>query len=247
MKGIIYKITNDINIKVYVGQTWKTVEERFHRHCAEARWYNTKKMPIVLAIKKYGKQHFKIKIIEELINCTQQNLDEKEIFWVKELKTFSPNGYNLRAGMGHSVWSDEVKQKISIANKGRKVTAETIEKLRISHLGHKMKEESKKKLSMLNKGKSLTAEHKEKIGLSNKGKIVSNESKEKMRKKKLKFEYEIISPNGEKLKTNNLKNFSKINQLNNGHMNSVARGKKKNYKGWKVISMRELQSSEKEG
>ena len=87
MKAIIYKITNDINDKVYVGQTWKTAEERFSRHLAESRWKNTNcgsikhsVMPIILAIKKYGACRFKVHTLEEIVDCTQSFLNEREVF-----------------------------------------------------------------------------------------------------------------------------------------------------------------------
>ncbi len=67
MKGKIYKITNKVNGKIYVGQTIKTLEERFQKHC----WGTTEKdkyhlnMAIKKAIKKYGKENFIIELIEE--------------------------------------------------------------------------------------------------------------------------------------------------------------------------------------
>ena len=57
MKGKIYKITNKVNGKIYVGQTIKSLKERFQKHC----WGTTYKdkyhlnMAIKKAIKKYGK------------------------------------------------------------------------------------------------------------------------------------------------------------------------------------------------
>lgn len=234
MKAIIYEITNDVNSKVYIGQTWKTAQERFKRHCAEARWQNTKIMPIVFAIRKYGPSHFKINVLEELTDCTQSKLDEREVFWVQELKTFSPNGYNLKAGQSHGVWSEEIKKKIGDGNRGKKRNKETIERLRMSHKGHKVKDSTKHKLSIINTGKVLSEDHKQKIAESNTGQKRSNEAKEKMREKKLKFTYEVISPNGQLIKTQNLRQFCRDNDLNAGHMNSVACGKKAHYKHWRV-------------
>ena len=79
MLGKIYKITNKINGKVYVGQTTKTLKERFEKHC----WGTTKKdsyhfnMAIKKAIKKYGKENFTIELIEE-VETTK--LDEREVY-----------------------------------------------------------------------------------------------------------------------------------------------------------------------
>jgi group I intron endonuclease len=242
MIATIYKIINDINNKIYVGQTWKTAKKRFKRHCAEARWKNTKNMPIILAIKKYGQEHFKVKILEKLKNPTQKEVDDREIYWVNHLNTFSPNGYNLKAGQGNGIFSQETKDKISKSNTGKKATSETIEKLRISHLGYKVKESTKRKLSEINKGKILSEEHKNKITQSLMGHKCTVESKNKMRDKKLKYEYELLSPNNIIFKTNNLRIFSIEHNLNVGHMNSVANGRIKHHKNWTLISRKELKS-----
>lgn len=237
MEAIIYKIINDINYKVYVGQTCKTTEQRFARHCAEAKWKNTKKMPIILAIKKYGKEHFQIIAIEILTDCEQPQVNEREVFWAKELNAFSPNGYNLKAGQGNGAWSEEIKKKISLGNKGKKRTQETIEKLRVSHLGYKVKDSTKQKLSDFNRGKKLSAEHKKKIADSNTGRETTELAKEKMRIKKIKFNYRITSPDGILYETNNLRQFCRDKGLNAGHMSSVATNNKLHYKQWKVTKL----------
>lgn len=112
MNGI-YKITNSLNEKVYVGQTTTSLKKRFHGHC-----YDDAKNPINLAIKKYGKDNFKIELLEEVLT---KDLDSKEQFYIKTLNTLSPNGYNLRTG-GHTGYkfTDEVKLKISKSKMGKK-------------------------------------------------------------------------------------------------------------------------------
>lgn len=59
MKGSIYKITNLINGKVYIGQTTQPIEKRFKSHCYKdgcTKLYN--------AMKKYGKSNFSIELLE---------------------------------------------------------------------------------------------------------------------------------------------------------------------------------------
>lgn len=241
MDATIYKIINDLNDKIYVGQTWQTIEERFKRHCAEARWENTKKMPIVLAIKKYGHCHFQIIELEKLIAPTQEYVDQREVHWAKVLNSLAPNGYNLKVGGAAGLLSEITKKRISEGNKGKKASPETKEKLRLSHMGHVVKESTKKKLSEINTGKVLSYDHKEKISRSNFGKTRTALQRSRMSIAKIKYEYRIIAPTGDVFITNNLTQFSKDNHLNKGHMGSVASGRKSHYKGWKVETKSSLQ------
>lgn len=230
----VYVISNIINQKLYVGQSTKSIEERFKRHCSEAKWNNRKNMPIVNAIHKYGENNFKIKILEQSENFTKKQLDDLEIYWANKLNTFVPFGYNLKAGNGPGSMSEIIKQKISNSNKGKKVSQQTKERLRISHLGYIVKQSTKEKLSQKNLGKILTREHKTKIANSNTGKVKSIETKDKMRQKKLKFNYIIIDPFKNIHTTNNLRQFCRQNNLSNCHMNLVSAGIEKVYKNWKV-------------
>ena len=147
---IIYKITNNINSKVYIGQTVQSLDKRWKRHT----WYSTlnrNAMAITNAIKKYGKENFKIEIIDEASDIIE--LNEKEVFYIKKMKSLSPNGYNLTTGGFNKFLSEETKKKISESNKGKKISDETRKRLSDSHKGYKMSEESKIKLSEKNKGK----------------------------------------------------------------------------------------------
>lgn len=111
MYGVIYKITNLVNGKIYIGQTKNNVELRFYQH----RYSDS---VIGKAIRKYGIKNFKIDIVEECESFEKMN--EREIFWIKELNCKYPNGYNLTDG-GEGVVnpSEEIRQKISNTKKGR--------------------------------------------------------------------------------------------------------------------------------
>ena len=93
MLGRIYKITNLINNKVYIGQTINTLQERWWGHCQNVN-SNSYKMVIKRAIKKYGKESFKIELLEE---CDQKLLNEKERFWINYYNSFK-EGYNSTIG-----------------------------------------------------------------------------------------------------------------------------------------------------
>lgn len=59
----IYKITNSINGKIYIGKTYKTIEQRFKEHFKDSKRY--KNRPLYRAINKYGIESFKIEVIEK--------------------------------------------------------------------------------------------------------------------------------------------------------------------------------------
>lgn len=89
----IYKITNKINGKMYIGQTTTSINRRFFEHKYNAKT-RTDKFPLYCAIRKYGEENFVIEKIEE---CDNDRLDEREIFWIAYFDTFK-NGYNSTLG-----------------------------------------------------------------------------------------------------------------------------------------------------
>lgn len=92
--GYIYKITNKINGKVYIGQTSKTIEERWKRHIIDTKRKDRKNSAIQNAILKYGKENFSI---EEIEKCDISELNNREIYWIAFYDSFH-NGYNCTLG-----------------------------------------------------------------------------------------------------------------------------------------------------
>ncbi len=84
--GYVYKITNDINDKVYIGETTRSLEVRFQEHAFEKR--STSR--IHKAIQELGWQHFKIQEIERV---PISQLYERETYWISEYNSYH-NGYN---------------------------------------------------------------------------------------------------------------------------------------------------------
>lgn len=92
--GYIYVITNQINNKQYVGQTTKSIEERFQEHIYCSKSDRLKGRPLYSAIRKYGADNFNIALLEE---CQNDELNEKEVIWIDRLNTYR-NGYNATIG-----------------------------------------------------------------------------------------------------------------------------------------------------
>lgn len=86
----IYKISNYINNKVYIGQSKNNVKERFKRHLNDAT-SNRLDTHLARAIRKYGTKAFYIEIIEEV--KTQTELNEREHYWINYFDSVN-NGYN---------------------------------------------------------------------------------------------------------------------------------------------------------
>ena len=88
----IYKITNDINQKLYIGKTELSIEKRFKEHCSDAFRDRNEKRPLYAAMRKYGIEHFHIESIEET-----DNPEEREVYWIEYYGSFK-NGYNATKG-----------------------------------------------------------------------------------------------------------------------------------------------------
>lgn len=96
----IYKITNQINGKCYIGQSID-IEKRWKQHISDAKNSNRKKCPYFhKALIKYGIENFKFEILEE---CLIDKLNEREIYWIKFYNSYE-NGYNLTPGGNQSIW-----------------------------------------------------------------------------------------------------------------------------------------------
>lgn len=153
---VVYKITNIINSKVYIGCTTKTVEERFKKHCLKRN--NT---IFGKAIKSYGRDNFTIEIIETCLS--EKDMFEKEIFWIKEFKSNNRDfGYNMTEGgdrgavyYGEDNWSfgrkNEKLSELNKSRKGQKQTKEHIENVRKAMIGKKRSKETKLKMSIARK------------------------------------------------------------------------------------------------
>jgi group I intron endonuclease len=126
---IIYKVTNTVNGKIYIGQTIRPLDVRKWQHISDRR-HNRDFSYFHQALNKYGKESFEWQILE---HCdSKEELDEMEFHYIKQYNTFRPGGYNLTTGGDGCVGnirSDEWRAKQSLAKKNKKLNISDIERL----------------------------------------------------------------------------------------------------------------------
>jgi len=128
---VIYKITNNITKNIYIGQTIKDVKKRFNDHCS----LGSKCPKISSSIQKHGRENFTIEVIERCNSI--EELSKREEYWIKELNSIE-NGYNLTAGGDRVVFTDEVKRKMSLSHKGKKLSKEHKASISLANSGRSL-------------------------------------------------------------------------------------------------------------
>jgi group I intron endonuclease len=202
-QGIIYKATNLINDKCYIGQTSRKFKKRMQEHLnpvkdGEVYFHN--------ALKKYGKENFKWEIIYE---CDEIMLDMMETFKIMVCHSHysEGKGYNLTWGGKHSIGmlgkhhTDETKKILSETHSGsnnpfygKKHTEETKRKISYGGKGRKCSEETRRKISEFRKTfkytekakKKMSENHADMSGINNPmfGRKHTEETKRKIREKR---------------------------------------------------------------
>ena len=172
MYGYVYLVTNSLDGKIYVGQH---KAEKF-----ESRYLGSG-IHIRNAVKKYGKDKFAVKLIDTAES--KEELDEKEIYWIRELDSRNPDvGYNLaKGGAGHQM-SGTTRQRMAEAHRGRKnpKSPETIKKLSEALKGHAVSAEARRHMSESQQGKKMSEEQKRKISNALKGRVKSEEERKRL-------------------------------------------------------------------
>ena len=145
---IIYKTTNLINGKIYVGKDYHNNPE-----------YLGSGVIIKRAVKKYGKTNFKKEIIE---TCTEENIDEKEKYWIKSLNaTDREVGYNRSPGGIVTVYGkDHPMYGAHLAEIARKRLSAALSGKNHPNYGKHLSEKTRMLISKANTGKHPTEETK---------------------------------------------------------------------------------------
>lgn len=87
----IYKITNKVNEKIYIGQS-VNIEGRCRSH---RRKYHFNNSLLYRAMNKYGINNFTFETIDK---CRKEELNDKEMYWIKHYESNGINGYNITSG-----------------------------------------------------------------------------------------------------------------------------------------------------
>ena len=122
--GYIYKITNTLNDKVYIGQTIKTVQKRFTQHKNNSNKEYFSQIVLYKAFNKYGIENF---ICEEIEEVPNDKLDEREKYWIEYYDSYF-NGYNStlggRATQLYNWDTDDIIEKYIVLKSARAVAKE---------------------------------------------------------------------------------------------------------------------------
>lgn len=114
--GIIYKATNLVNNKMYIGLTRNSINKRKSQH-----FYNKSNRPFHVAIREFGKENFIFEILEE-VNEEEASLEEREVYWIDYFNSTDPEiGYNLTrqiwAGVKDMTQAERIRQYMSETHK----------------------------------------------------------------------------------------------------------------------------------
>ena len=193
--GFIYGLRCPLSGEIrYVGQTLSTLKKRLKGHKFDRR-HNPHKVNWIKKLEKLELLDLlEIEILEE---CVEEQLNEKERFWIQKFKDDGNKLVNLTDGgdTNYRVDADAIKR--------------SSEKLKGMFIGRKLSDETKEKISKKHKGKKLSEEHKKSIsdGLTKaynenrKNTIITDEQKKKISLGLIKFFLENPRPKQEKIKT----------------------------------------------
>lgn len=133
MNGIIYCYTNLANGKKYIGQT---INPDLRKKAHKSAYLNEKNCeydaPLHRAFRKYGYENFSYEILAENIDNFEE-LNEKEIYFIKEYSTQIPNGYNVESGGKNSPKPKTEEHKKKLMESMAALSEEEVIALRIAY------------------------------------------------------------------------------------------------------------------
>lgn len=233
---IIYKATNLLDSKVYIGLTTKTLDERIKTHLKSKK----QKGLFGKALHKYGIANFQVEVIDRADNFDE--LVEKELQWIFHYNSQSPNGYNIKItkqpkyiqGEGLNIYKVEspegnIHETRNLARFAKEFGLDYSDFYKVAR-GIRNKYKGWDVLTI--NGYPVV-----KTCLKSRGAVWDNpEYRKKMQSiRKREKEYILITPDGKEIKVYNLAEFCRLHKLDKSNLVKVARGKLGQYKGWKCI------------
>jgi group I intron endonuclease len=128
--GFVYLVTNKSNQKIYVGQTRREVNRRWHQHASKAKkWVEGEPiMPICKAIRKYGRENFTVITLHAALS--REDLDRLEALEIENRRAMDrATGYNQKQGGLDGRLTDECIEKIANKFRGKTLKPETRAKI----------------------------------------------------------------------------------------------------------------------
>lgn len=216
----IYRLTNKVNGKVYIGVT-NNLKKRMREHSYALNDYLISK-----AIRKYGWESFTCEVIDQT-NIEREAYEVLEPRHIAEHHSNDPSiGYNLTEGgqgMTGYVFSEETRRKMREAKIGKKQDSESIRKRAESLKGRTVSKDTRRKISEKLKGnqnfsgKTVSEDHRRKIGDANAK------------------EWVFIDPSGNEIRFHNLRKFCEERGLNHVCMFRVSKGQNRSHKGYRAV------------
>lgn len=256
IQGWIYKITNTVNGKVYIGKTIH-LKDRFNSHINSLKKNKHCNNHLQAAWNKYGESAFVFEVIEEFNPEMNFDLDNLERYWIEQYNSMnSSKGYNKTPGgdgtSGYK-WTEEQKLKL------KKIMVNKIKSGREHHFYEKPawnkglknickpnEGSFKKNQTPWNKGKSITNDQKERLMNIRLGTKHSEETKLKMSKsrsgEKSKIRKQVKCLNNDKTYSSLKEASAELNVLAS-KISLVCSGKQKHTKGFKFQYLENKEAS----
>jgi group I intron endonuclease len=235
----IYRIVCTVNSRIYVGST-KNLRKRQSDHFNQLRSKTHGNQKLQRAFDKYGEQCFLFEIIELVL---PPFLLEREQYWLELIKPWGNNGFNI-ARSAHSFYLDmthsaETRAQMRASklgkpsnHRGKKASLQTREQQRLAHLGKPAHNRGKK-----HSPETIAKMRNAQIGNTySLGVKASAEARVKLSQAHMKT-FIVTSPDGIEYSVHGLKQFCQDHNLDDSCLGQVAKGKRKQYKGWKAHYM----------
>ena len=220
----IYVLKDENNNVFYVGKT-AVPHKRFSRHLTHV--HNGSSYPVHNKLRKVislkGNTDRIYQIVEE--NIVGENIDNREIFFIKHYKDAGCKLKNLtEGGEGGKGYTPEIVSQIASKNRGKKRTPEVCKKISESKKGIPFSKNHKQSLKNAWKTRApMPSDWGERLSQLNRGKINIKR-------------FVVLSPTGEKMITENgLSDFCRQHKLSHGNLHKTWSANREHHRGWKII------------